>query len=934
MNAGTQIAHYKIISALGKGGMGEVYLADDTKLDRQVAIKVLPDAVRQDPERLARFRREAKAAASLNHPNIATIHSIEEADNVLFIVMEYVDGETLSERIPPDGMDLDVFFSTFIPLADALAHAHQQGRVHRDLKPANIMVAEDGTPKILDFGLARIMPVAEEPEEADQLGSQDETRTLDANKLNQPVKPPTDPSAMSPGPKLMGTPQYMSPEQAESETLDHRTDIFSFGVVMYEALTGRKAFEGSSRASLLGRIINENPEPVTSLKPITPYQLWLAIDRCLRKNRAVRTQTALELFTDLEGVKKDVEAGMVLVDANTIPVSEPVSEPAVPVQVPFWRQTTGIAALALVALLIGLTTSWFLKPGPSPRPRTFTLAMEAVVWRFDAPVLSPDGTMIVYTKTLSGPLWIRDLITETDRELAGTDGGEHPFWSPDSRTVGYIKNASNDQNGGLRTVSVQGGPSTPLADLPAGASPRGAVWLDDGRILLGVTDAASQLNPGAGSASLYQVLAGGGTMEVFLAPDTTRAERSITYPFLLPGGTPAFCITDTAGAGSIVMLSGQDRVTLIQHPGETLTHPLYAPSGYIIYQRSSFEGGIMPVSTSLWVLPVDGNRASGPSSLLFNAALIPSGSSDGTLLYSKSPATAVQNLNRLVWSNRSGTVLESIGRPQANFIMPVLAPDDSRVAVQASEQGNFDIWNYDTERGTDTRLTFDGGFDGTPAWSPDGNEVVFQSRRNGNPDLFRRHADGSGVVASLLTSPAIEVSPHWSRQYVVYMSGEIGSFDIWAFEPGGDGEPFALVAAEHQEANPALSPDARYVAYDSNESGRYEVYVMRFPSGQGRWQVSSEGGVRPRWNGDGTELFFVSGDNMMAVEVSTRSVFRRGIPKTLFSGSSANLSLPIYYDVSADGQRFVVVQQAAPKEQTRSTVWLVQDWAARFRELQ
>ena len=278
----------------------KVYLAHDTKLDRQVAIKVLPDAVRQDPERLARFRREAKAAASLNHPNIATIHSIEEDGDTAgaalhFIVMEFVDGETLSERIPPDGMDLDVFFDTFIPLADALAHAHQQGRVHRDLKPGNIMVAKDGTPKILDFGLARIMPVAEEPEEANQLGSQDETRTLDANQLNKPIKPPSDPSAMSPGPKLMGTPSYMSPEQAESEVLDHRTDIFSFGVVMYEALTGKKAFEGKSRQSLLASILKENPKPAPTIKPVTPYLLWQAIDSCLRKERTARTQTAYEL---------------------------------------------------------------------------------------------------------------------------------------------------------------------------------------------------------------------------------------------------------------------------------------------------------------------------------------------------------------------------------------------------------------------------------------------------------------------------------------------------------------------------------------------------------------------------------------------------------------------------------------------------------------
>jgi len=319
MNSGQTLTHYKILRPLGKGGMGEVFLADNTKLDRQVAIKVLPDAVRQDPERLACFRREAKAAASLKHNNIATIYSLEEADNVLFIVMEYVEGETLTDLIPKEGMNLDstggsrtapTFFAPFIPLADAFAHAHDQGRIHRDLKPGNIMVTEDGTPKILDFGLARIVPSStSQPEVID---SEAETKTMKADD------PLSDPSAMTQGPKLMATPMYMSPGQAEMVETDHRTDIFSFGVVMYEAITGKKPFEGKSRTSLIGRIVNGDPEPVTSIKPVTPHQLWWTIEGCLRKNRVERTQTAHELCTNLRAVQKESESGTALIDASSL----------------------------------------------------------------------------------------------------------------------------------------------------------------------------------------------------------------------------------------------------------------------------------------------------------------------------------------------------------------------------------------------------------------------------------------------------------------------------------------------------------------------------------------------------------------------------------------------------------------------------------------
>jgi eukaryotic-like serine/threonine-protein kinase len=372
MNAGQHLAHYTIIRPLGKGGMGEVYLAEDKKLDRQVAIKVLPERLRQNPERLERFRREAKAAASLKHPNIATIHSLEEIEDQLLITMEYVEGESLRDRILSDGMDVDTFFDIFIPLAAALSHAHIQGRIHRDLKPGNIMIAEDGRPKILDFGLARIIDpdpvqVYSESEPTPEIGPDDETRTMNEEeqwKTTEAIEKGVP--SLTRGGQLIGTPQYMSPEQAESEEIDFRTDIFSFGVVMYEALTGQRPFEGKTLESIIGRIVEAEPKAVTELKPVTPYTLWVLMRQCLKKNREQRIQTAGELHSALEDVQQEVKTGTVLVDASTIP--EPISELAEPEPIPLWRQPVTIAVMVLM-LIIGGGTIWMLKPIPAiPEP--------------------------------------------------------------------------------------------------------------------------------------------------------------------------------------------------------------------------------------------------------------------------------------------------------------------------------------------------------------------------------------------------------------------------------------------------------------------------------------------------------------------------------------------------------------------------------------
>ena len=458
---GQTISHYKITSKLGEGGMGEVYLAGDTQLDRQVAIKVLPDAVRQDPERLARLRREAQAAASLKHPDIATIHALEEADGLLFIVMEYVEGETLTERIPADGMDLDSFFSTFIPLTDALAHAHENGRIHRDLKPANVMMTPEGIPKILDFGLARIEP--EEPAASD-LDSQARTAAT------EPKAVADAPPSLTQERAFLGTPAYMSPEQIEGKKVDTRTDLFSFGVLMYEALMGQRPFQGETVESIMGRILTEEPRSITEQNPIAPHQLWWIIRKCLQKDREQRTQSARELHTDLMTAQQEVASGPVLVDANTValPPEKPMA---------WWRQPAAIAAVVVLALVIGLAAAWLFKPLPEPPLRKFALPIEPFSNPTDnGPAISPDGTMLAYTE--KGRLWIRDLANLQARQIADSEGAEQPFWSPGSDYVGYV--AANE----LRKVVARGGPSTTLCRLAH--SLRGAAWRTDGTIVFSV----------------------------------------------------------------------------------------------------------------------------------------------------------------------------------------------------------------------------------------------------------------------------------------------------------------------------------------------------------------------------------------------------------------------------------------------------------------
>jgi serine/threonine protein kinase len=951
MNPGTTIGHYGIVRLLGKGGMGEVYLAEDTRLKRQVAIKALPDSLRHDPDRLARFRREALAAASLKHPNIAVIYALEEiapddgdaarpdvgakhaghasplptpspsapSAPVMFIVMEYVEGQPLSAHIPPEGLALGdmgqprgaaptggrlqgaapAFFDMFLPLADALAHAHEHGVIHRDLKPGNILITPEGTPKILDFGLARLLdpdPPAAPDSPPLQIDSDVPTRTMSPQEQQAAAAALGVPS-LTQGRVFLGTPAYMSPEQIEGQAVDGRTDLFSFGVMMYEALTGQRPFRGNTIESLIGRILTEEPKPIPALKPLTPYLLWQVVRKCLVKDRGERMQSARELLADLRHAQQEVQSGTTLIDASH---SSLITHPS-----SLLRRPLPAAALAILLAVSAATAAWLLKPAPEPPLRRFQLPGQGSL-----PVISPDGRYIAYTQ--GGALWVRDLQNTEPRKLTDAVTGP-PFWSPASDAVGYY----DPNRRTLNRVPVQGGPDARLC--PVEGVLLGAAWSADGTVVF------SAGGTGFGN-SLYAVSAQGGQPRVFLQPDSARGERSFTAPRFLPDGkTLVFSALTGDGYWALTVQSGATRTRLItgSQQGEFIGNARYAPSGHLVYQVG------FPQSRGLWAAPFSlaSGAITGEPFLVDQNGSVPSVSADNTLVYRGETA----GLDRLVWVDRAGRVQGAIGRPQPAILGPRLSPDERYVAVGAREQDNNDVWIHEVEREVKSRMTTDPATEYEPVWSPAGDRIAFYRSGRG---LMLQALDGRSEAGLLASGGS---NPDWSRdgRYLVYQVAPRGTGrDLWYIDIAGDRRPARFLETPFDEGLPALSPDGRYVAYMSDASGRFEVYVRPFPAGAGQWPVSVSGGVYPRWSPRGDELFYVEGNRLMAASVERSPGFRVSSPQPLFTGEQIDavlyggeLSFFPTYDVGAEGQRFVVVQEAAA-----SSIVVVENWTRAFEK--
>jgi serine/threonine-protein kinase len=884
---GRRLGPYEILSAIGAGGMGEVYKARDTRLDRIVAIKVLPAHLADRAELRERFEREAKTIASLNHPHICTLFDTGHQDDIDFLVMEYLEGETLAQRLVKGSLPLEQVLQFSIEIADALDKAHRKGVTHRDLKPGNIMLTKSGT-KLLDFGLAKLkqevapanVPLSELPTANDPLTAQG---------------------------TIVGTLQYMAPEQLEGKEVDARTDIFAFGAVVYEMATGKRAFEGKSQASLLVAILERDPLPMSSLQPMTPPALDRVVKKSLAKEPEKRWQAASDVCDELKWIAEGGSQVLLVPSAATKGIRALGRRPLI----------LGLGSL-LLGLVIASLATWNLKPAPSPQPVTRTVInlppgqQLAGLDSGPAVALSSDGAHFAYVARQGGTqqIYLRAMDSLEATPVPGTEGAINPFFSPDGQWLAFFAGQK------LKKVSVSGGSALTLGDA---TFPRGASWGNKGTIIFA---------PGTVSV-VQQVSDAGGILQPLTRPN--KGEASHRWPEFLPGNKAVlFAASATTGNWINAQVAVQsvgtgERRNLIQGG----TQPRYAPSGHLIYAQG---GSLIAVPFDLQRLQVTGTAVPVVEGVLqstTSGAAQYGFSATGSLVYASGGLQASQR--RLVWVDRKGAE-QPVAAPAHAYLAPRLSPDGRRVAVGITESQSH-IWLYDVSRDSLTRLTFEGNSNQYPTWTPDGKRIAFQSNKEGPLNLFWQLADGSGGLERLTISDNTQTSNSWSPDGQLLAFHEIdpaAQRDIWVLRMGdpsptsgqvpsaGSGQvrkaqPF--LRTPFDEAGARFSPDARWLAYISNESGRYEIYVQPYPGPGGKWQVSTEGGTEPVWNLNGRELFYRSGDKMMAVDIATQPSFAAGKPRMLFEGQYVPTPATApNYDVTPDGQRFLMlkpVEQAA-----------------------
>jgi eukaryotic-like serine/threonine-protein kinase len=896
LSTGTRFSQYEILGPLGAGGMGEVYRARDTKLNRDVAIKVLPEAVANDRRRLARFAREAQALAALNHPNIATIYGVEDGATQA-IVMELVEGLTLAELMKgavghvPSGsgprsgagsgrycrpkqvsLPLDQALAIARQIADALEAAHSRGIVHRDLKPANVKITAAGAVKVLDFGLAKA---------AD--GMDGTSSDLSSS--------PTYPAASMEG-SIIGTAAYMSPEQAAGQATDSRADIWAFGVVLFEMLSGQPLFSGETSAHIRAEVLKSDPAWET-LPGTTPSEVRVLLERCLRKNARSRLR-------DIGDARVEIE------DWLARPEQTRFAAPQAASRSPRSTQVFVAASLLVAMATVGLAI-WRRPAAVAAPTRTWEFALGDYENRFpdfDGPVISPDGTMIAFGGNGRGRLRVRDLDTLQPRELLGTDGAYQPFWSPDSAFLGYYVAQASRLS--VWKVSAHSGAPVKICDVPPGLL-WPAAWRPDGVIVLNLVD-------GPQGGAFYTVPDRGGTLEPLTVFGIEKGDAAFG-PVALPGGDLLYSRW-RKGAYELVVARKTGVQALVKET--TVLTPLAFRDGYFLYGTGS----------GLWARAYDPKSAAivgdpiviAPGGAFQSASL----SADGTLVY----RTMTGGSQQLQWVDRAGVVLGPIGEAQETIGDPAISPDGSRVAATGSENSVTSIWTHDIARGTRSRVTIGSGYQRQPSWAPDRDLLAFES----NWDVLVQAADSAGQPQVVAGGGVSQWSPTWSpdgRTLFFSQSGPTQN-DIMVQALGDGSAARAFLATPYNEYDARPSPDGRRVAYVSDESGRNEIYVREFPGGQGTQLVSVRGGIAPRWSAKGDELFFVAGDTLMAVAVKQAPRFSTGLPQPLFTAAKAGLdgSQGWSYDVAADGRRFVVVRTLSRPE--RHAV-VVENWLARVR---
>ena len=849
---GTKLGPYETLSPLGSGGMGEVYRARDTRLGRDVAIKILAREMSADPARKQRFEREAKTISGLNHPHICVLHDVGSQDGMDYLVMECVEGETLAKRLEKGALPLEQVLNYGAQIADALDKAHRAGIVHRDLKPANIMLTVSGV-KLLDFGLAK--PTGIGP-------------LTNGATMTAVASSPVTEAGM-----VVGTFQYMSPEQIEGKDVDGRSDIFSLGTVLYEMLTGRRAFEGKSQLSVASAILEKEPAPLSSVKRTTPPALDHVVKKCLAKPADERWQSASDVASELKWI---AESG------GPASVAGPLA-PGTNRERLAWL----IALITSIALIVGVI--WW-RSSKTSEPALQFYAQLPFPARDIA--MAPNGhtvAVVAYLESVrKNAIEIYELGSAGAKSLAGTEGANYPFWSPDGRSLAFFA------DGRLKKMELSGGPVQPLCDAPAG---RGGTWNKD-NVIVFAPDVVT---------GLRKISAFGGNSTQISHIDASRGEQGHRWPMFLPDGThfiylaANFSGRNEANAVFEGSLDSNEKRFVVAAGANAA----FAAPGYLLYYQNKT---LLAQPFDLKLFALTGQ----PTTILTDIQYLPqvkravfAVSDNGSLVAQGAGQAAI---SQPTWFDRKGKATGVVGTP-AVYGNIFLAPNERSVAVDKTdmESLNMDVWTYELQRDRSKRLTFDPAIDALPVWSPDGARLVFGSNRGPSQDLFIKNADGAQEEKSIVTDEFNKYPSDWSKdgKYILYTRGN----DLW-FVSLPDLKSSQFLKAASVIRNGQFSPDGKWVAYASNESGKWEIYVTSFPEARGKWQVSTGGGEQPRWRGDGKELFYLSSDSkMMAVSVGTGSNFDAGTPVALFQ-STPRQPVLVYdlfvYDVSRDGQRFLI----------------------------
>src|SRR5262245_23863703 len=887
---GTRLGPYEILSALGAGGMGEVYRATDTNLKRQVAIKVLPASVAGDPERLARFQREAEVLAALNHPNIAHIHGLEKLDGTIAIVMELVEGPTLADRIANGGIAIDEALPIAKQIAEALEAAHEQGIIHRDLKPANIKVRPEGTAKILDFGLAKAFEPA------------------GAISPNVSMSPTVTSPAMTQAGIILGTAAYMSPEQAKGKSANKRSDVWAFGCVLYEMLTGARAFEGDDIADTLANVLKVEPD-WSRLSPSLPPAINVLLRRCLAKDARQRVG--------------DMAAALILLE-ESMNLSSVTPSPATPQRRPGLLRRVAVPAAVAAVVAAGAVagTWWALRPAAPRVVRTSVLVAGRAGGTNDVMIvmITPDGTRIAYVDNSFSQLLVRDLDDLEPRPLASGTSIRGVFASADGQSVGYL-----DGGNRLMRVALSGGP--PIAITRIDGPLRGATWMADDTIIFGTAN---------GMTGLQRVAASGGEVTVLTSADPKQGEGDHVLPARLPDDR-ALLFTITSNTGGLPQIAVLDIPTgawkvLVRGA----SHARYVDSGHLLYLA---DGILQAVPFDLKSRTIRGRAVPVLQQIALIGILneVPLDvATNGTLVYV--PASATSRFP--VWVDRNGKEVTINGPGDHQYNSPRLSPDGHRLAFHDIVGGEYDVWVQDLERGTVERLTADPGRDSEPIWSHDSTRIAyFSAGQPGGPGIFLRRADGTGSLARLTTGT--HIPSYWSAdgKWLAYMDfGDrgISLATLSAFmrvDIEGDHTPREILKGRDVLGG-RISPTERWMAVPGTANGTNEIYVLPFPDlSGGRWRISTDGGINPTWAPDGKTLFYRRGLAMMAVAVTGDDPSKWPQPTKLFEREYLFATGPTHFDAARDG-RLLMVKTVAPHgdEAPRQFV-VVQNWFEELRRL-